>query len=232
MSVTKLSVTCNLVTGPERPLPVEIDHAVIAGWTGRDPAAVQEHIVELQALGVAPPKTTPEFYRVSASRLTTASVIQSLGDASSGEAEALLIKHGGELFVGVGSDHTDRDLEAHSLRASKQICDKPVAAEAWLYADVHDHWDDLILRSFITEHGQRVSYQEGKVSVLRHPDELMEKYCGGPDGLADGSLMFCGTCPVIGGVRPSAHFEIELEDPILGRRLSHTYDVTALPDGS
>jgi len=232
MTTTKLPVICSSVTGQSRPLPVEIDHAVIAGWTGRDPAAVQEHIVELQALGVTPPQTTPEFYRISASRLTTASAIQSLGAASSGEAEALLIKHGGELFVGVGSDHTDRDLEAHSVRASKQICDKPVAPEVWLYSDVHNHWDDLILRSFITVHGQRVGYQEGKVSVLRHPDDLMNKYCGGPDGLADGSLMFCGTCPVIGGVRPSAHFEIELEDPILDRRLLHSYEVTALPDGS
>ena len=32
--------------------PVEIKQLVIAGWTGRDAAAVQKHIQELEALGV------------------------------------------------------------------------------------------------------------------------------------------------------------------------------------
>ena len=48
---------------------VAIDHAVIAGWTGRDAAAVEKHIKELEVLGVKRPATTPIFYRVAASRL-------------------------------------------------------------------------------------------------------------------------------------------------------------------
>ena len=32
-----------------------------------------------------------------------------------------------------------------------------------------------------------------------------------------------------GGVRPAARFEIELEDPVLGRRLRHGYDIAVLP---
>ena len=36
---------------------VAIEHAVIAGWTGRDPAAVEKHIRELEALGVKRPAT-------------------------------------------------------------------------------------------------------------------------------------------------------------------------------
>ena len=48
-----------LARGEVRPLRVVIDHAVIAGWTGRDPAAGQEHIAEVQALGVTPPASTP-----------------------------------------------------------------------------------------------------------------------------------------------------------------------------
>ena len=36
---------------------------VIAGWTGRDEAALRKHIEELAAIGVKPPKTTPIFYR-------------------------------------------------------------------------------------------------------------------------------------------------------------------------
>ena len=33
----------------------------------------------------------------------------------------------------------------------------------------------------------------------------------------------------IGGVRPATRFEMELEDPVLGRRLRHAYDVEVLP---
>ena len=34
---------------------VEIDDLVIAGWTGRDVAALNHHIEELKAIGVQPP---------------------------------------------------------------------------------------------------------------------------------------------------------------------------------
>ena len=47
---------------------VGIDDAIVAGWTGRDSAAVEKHIRELEALGVKRPATTPIFYRVSCAR--------------------------------------------------------------------------------------------------------------------------------------------------------------------
>jgi len=47
------------------PLTLAIDHAVIAGWTGRDPVARNKHIAELEAIGIARPATTPIYYRVS-----------------------------------------------------------------------------------------------------------------------------------------------------------------------
>ena len=43
---------------------------VIAGWTGKDVAALEKHIRELEAIGVKRPKTTPIFYRVAAALLT------------------------------------------------------------------------------------------------------------------------------------------------------------------
>ena len=44
---------------------------MIAGWTGRDQAAVERHIAELAAIGVARPLAVPCFYRVGANLLTT-----------------------------------------------------------------------------------------------------------------------------------------------------------------
>ena len=42
--------------------------------------------------------------------------------------------------------------------------------------------------------------------------------------------MFGGTLPVIGELTGAPRFEIELEDPVLGRKLSHAYDVETLPN--
>jgi hypothetical protein len=35
--------------------------------------------------------------------------------------------------------------------------------------------------------------------------------------------------PTIGAIRPSPRFAVELDDPVLGRRISHLYQVQALP---
>src|SRR5947209_2427458 len=88
------------VSGPER-RTVAIRDLVIAGWTGRDPHKVQEHIEELAALGVAPPASTPCFYRAGVEMLTTAPEIDCLGAGSSGEAEyILLVAENGDWWVG------------------------------------------------------------------------------------------------------------------------------------
>ena len=41
--------------------------------------------------------------------------------------------------------------------------------------------------------------------------------------------MFGGTLAVNGPLEPAAAFEIELEDPVRGRKLAHQYRVTQLP---
>jgi len=103
---------------------------VIAGWTGRDVAALEKHIRELEAIGVRRPKTTPIFYRVAAALLTGDDAIEVLGYRSSGEAECVVYSFDGGLFVGVGSDHTDRQAEAVGVSLSKQMCAKPVSGLA------------------------------------------------------------------------------------------------------
>lgn len=213
-------------TGPRT---IAVRELVIAGWTGRDQAAMEKHIRELEALGVARPAATPTFYRVAASRLTTRETIEVSGESSSGEVEAVLLQSGGELLVGVGSDHTDREVETYGVTVSKQMCDKPVAPTLWRYADVADHWDELILRAHTIDGSDRRLYQEGKVTAMRAPNDLIARYTDGKSALADGTVMFCGTLPAIGGVAPAERFELELEDPILGRSLRHAYSVLRLP---
>ncbi|HYM18328.1 MAG TPA: DUF2848 domain-containing protein [Micropepsaceae bacterium] len=205
-----------------------ITEAVIAGWTGRDAAAVEKHIQELAALGVKRPATTPIFYRAAAARLTIESSIEVLGSQSSGEVEFVLLETGGRLWVSTGSDHTDREVEAYGVSVSKQMCDKPVAETFWPFGEVASHWDRLVLRSFATMDGKRTLYQEGTVAGMRHPEDLIRRYAKGR--LNEGTLMFCGTLPVHGGVRPAVRFEFELEDPVLKRKIAHHYDIISLPN--
>ena len=212
----------------EHELTVGISKAIIAGWTGRDASAVEKHICELEALGVTRPSSVPIFYRVSANRLSTDPVMEVSGEQSSGEVEFVLVQFAGRLYVGVGSDHTDRAVEAYSVTVSKQMCDKSLAPELWTFAEVAGHWDNLVLRSWAVVDSCRVLYQEGSVSAIRAPADLIERFAG-PRELPNGAIMFCGTLPTQGGIRPAQRFEFELEDPVQGRRIRHGYDVVSLP---
>lgn len=223
-----LKMTVDSQSG-ERVAHFDIDALVIAGWAGRNREAMEHHIAELEALGIARPKATPTFYRVSPSRLNGNPVIQATGDSSSGEAELVLIAADGDLYVGLGSDHTDRKVEAYGVTVSKQMCDKPMASRVWPFDEVADHWDALILRSYVIEGGERVLYQEGSVAELLDPRDLIKRYTDS-DTLADGTAMFCGTLPAIGGVRSVTTFEGEVEDPHLGRTISFRYDTATLED--
>lgn len=221
-----VDVTLVTSAGEER-FRAPVRQLVVAGWTGRDRAAVEKHIRELEELGVKRPSTTPVYYRVAANRITTAPVIQVSGAASSGEVEFVLAQWKGELWVGLGSDHTDRHAETFDVTVSKQMCDKPVAQTFWRFADVEAHWDEIAMRSFILENGARVLYQQGKTAGMLSPRALVAGFA--PAGLSDGVLMFCGTFAAMGGIRPSARFEGELEDARLGRSIALSYAIEELP---
>jgi len=166
---------------------------------------------------------------VAASRLTCDESIEVLGRASSGEVEFVLLQFQGRLWVGAGSDHTDREVEAYGVSVFKQMCKKHVAPQFWAYEDVAPHWDRLMLRSYATIGGARSLYQEGPVMAMRHPEDLISRYA--KEGRwSDGTLMFCGTLPVHGGVRAAERFEFELEDPVRERKIRHSYTIVSLPN--
>jgi hypothetical protein len=210
------------------PLTLAIDQAVIAGWTGRDPVARDKHIAELEAIGIARPASTPIYYRVAARRIAIADSIEASGNESSGEVEFVLIGWQGRVFVGVGSDHTDRKVETYSVTVSKQMCDKPMAPVLWELEDVIGHWDKMILRSYAWIDGTRVLYQEGTLDAMLPVADLNQRGFG-DKGLPDGCAMFGGTFAAKGGIRPASRFEYELEDPVLKRKIGGGYDVIALP---
>lgn len=214
----------------ERRLDVDLNQLVIAGWAGRDAAAIEHHIEELAAIGVRRPSTVPLFYRVAAQQLSQSELVQVVGPHSSGEVEVFVFAWGGELYVSVASDHTDRKLEAVSVALSKQVCVKPVARKAWVFKDVAGHWDELQVRASIVENGAEVSYQEGTLASLRSATDLIAGYTGGMSTLPDGTGMCCGTVAVIGAIRPAPVFSMCLHDPRSGRSINHRYRLDLLPE--
>jgi hypothetical protein len=202
------------------------DALIVAGWTGRDEAALNHHIEELAAIGVPRPSSVPVFYRNAATNIVQTGRFEVLGPDTSGEVEPVIVALNDGLWIGLGSDHTDRKAETMGIALSKQLCGKVVASVLWRFDEITAHWDQIMIRSFATIGGQRALYQEGPLAAMRHPDDLIARY---GKALAPNTVMMCGTLGAKGGIRPASRFEMELDDPVLKRRMTHAYDIVDLP---
>ena len=205
-----------------------INSLIIAGWTGRNVEAMEAHISELEKLGVSRPTKTPTFYRCAVEQLTMEKEFQVIGTDSSGEIEFFILSLDDGYWVGLGSDHTDRAVEVIDVTVSKQMCAKPIAKKLWRYDDIIDHWNDLTLKASIIVDGKEEEYQEGLVTTMKDPKDLIALYTGGRK-LLPGTLMFCGTLAVSGGVRAADIFQASLIDPILDRKIEFSYQAIILP---
>ena len=210
------------IDGVERVFTPEV--LVVIGYAGRDRAAVEHHIDELAELGVPRPASIPLFIVYPPGLIAQTPSIDIAGSNTSGEAEIVVVVDGDEAFVTLGSDHTDRILEAVDIVASKGVCPKPVAMSGWSAADVGDRWDDLVLRSRIDGD---VLYQDGSAAANLHPLELVAAipWAARPP---DCFVAFTGTVPVIGGIRPSTGFRAELSGPGLPP-IELSYRVATVP---
>jgi hypothetical protein len=212
-----------------RDLVFTADRLVCGGWVGRDRQALQAHIDELAALGVPVPGRVPIYMNFSTYLLTTDDEITVISDKTSGEVEFVLLCMGQEIWVTVGSDQTDRDIETKSIPASKQMYAKCLAAECWPYGDVQGHWDRLILRCWITKGRERILYQEEPLAALIGPRELLTEMPPEIAGRKDGLVFFSGTIPTKPGVVYGDAYDLELEDPVLQRTIRHHFKVKILP---
>ncbi|MCF6232543.1 MAG: DUF2848 domain-containing protein [Rhodobacteraceae bacterium] len=215
---------------PSPQSPQSLTKVLIAGWAGRDPAGVQHHIDELAAIGIAPPSQTPLFYEVSRDRLNTSGRIQEVGTDSGGEVELVLWRLNGALYLGLGSDHTDRALESHSVALSKQISDKPVSTRVIAWDDLKSPLDDLTMACDIYQDGGWVSYQKGLLNTLIPPLDLLAlAEQRGAITASDNLAMLCGTLPAIGGVRAADRYKMALSDSDGQPLISLDYTVERLP---
>ena len=214
------------------PLQFPVRRMVNAGYVGRDLQAVKAHIEELHREGIPPPSSVPIFFPVLSHNITTAKQIEVVGARTSGEAEFVLLLGGENILVGVGSDHTDRDLERYSIVKSKQVCQNVLSSEVWRYEEVESGWDDLLIQSWTkpTEAEDWILYQKAVLSTIISAADLMDRVKSKLiDGQADGLVIFSGTIPMLTcQIIYGSSFRAELIDSRLGRRLTCEYKVLRL----
>ncbi|WP_053170678.1 DUF2848 family protein [Streptomyces sp. SBT349] len=209
------------VTGTDEEIEVRPAKLVVAGYTGRDEAAVAEHIRELEAIGIPAPPSVPTFYDLDPALLTTGPTAAVSGAATSGEVEPVVIRHDGRYFLGVGSDHTDRELERTSIHGSKAACAKPVGPRvAEIGTDLPGlPWDEITAES----HVDGAPYQRGVIAALRHPADTAERMTAALGEITGDLVLFCGTLPLLDGTFVhGTRWRLRLGLPD-GTELTHAY---------
>lgn len=154
-------------------------------------------------------ETTP----VPVDRLTADTGFQVAEADTTADAALALVGAGAGMLIGVASDHRRRDDPS-----GRPGCAKPICREVWRHAEIADHTDALVLRGAARRpDGEMRIVQEGSAAPL----------LGGwtpPPGQA----MLCTGLALIEPVFASTEFEIILEDPVLGRRITLRYSVLDL----
>ena len=213
-------------------LEFTVKRMVNAGYVGRDRQAVLAHIEELRREGVPPPPSVPMVFPVLSHNITAAGHIEVVGRKTSGEAEYVLLLDQGRVFVGVGSDHTDRELEAYSIVQSKQVCCNVLSPEVWDFEDVKAVWDELQLESWVRQSGSdaEILYQSASLASIISAGEILDlvrsRLAG---GLTDGLVIYSGTVPILSEqMIYGNHFRCELRDPAAGRSLRCEYEIQVL----
>jgi hypothetical protein len=213
----------------EKSLSFDVKRLIVVGFAGRDVEKTMEHIRELEAEGIKCPKEVPVVYECSPALLTRAAAIEVVAGASSGEVEYLALQHAGKTYIGLGSDHTDRALEAVSIHKSKQLCAKPMAREVWDYEEIAAHFAAIRLVAGQTVNGESVNYQAGVTSDLLPLEAILAKVRREIPDLED-CVIYTGTVPLQEGFKFGERFNCALIDDDLGRRIDLVYHVRVIEE--
>jgi hypothetical protein len=227
-SILKIELELASLQGSQS-LKFEYRRMVNAGYVGKNQEEVGRHIAELAAKGIPGPKSTPTLYPVVCSALTTGDAIEAYGEKSSGEVEyVLLVEEKNRVFVGLGSDHTDRHLEEVDIPRAKQICPNVLSRVVWPLEEVAGHWDELLMRSYVVCGKEKVLYQQGRLGLLLNPAELMD-FVGKKIGALTDTVIFSGTMGMLSAdFLFGQRFLAELTDERLGRKLEIDYQIQPL----
>ncbi len=202
-------------------IPFRVEKMVNAGFTGRNQEEVRHHLDELSAKGIDVPDETPVLYPVIPSTLRADTSVEVYGKETSGEIEyVLFVKNEDEIYVGIGSDHTDRKLEELDIPRAKQITPNVVSPVVWPLNDVQAHWDDLTMECTVEKGGESIVYQKGGLNLLMSPGELLDLIGNAVDGPLTNTVIYSGTVKMETEEFVFAdRFTGSLTDSVLNRRI-------------
>lgn len=222
-----LDLTAVSLTGDRSPVHLDLQAAMNMGSATRDAAVAKLHQdeVALHGVAIATHVPAPRLYPMAVDGVTTGERVEVHTEHTSGEVEIVLIL-ADQLYVGVGSDHTDRLLERASIPYSKQACANVLAPEIWPYAEMKENWDASVLRSWVDGR----LYQEVSVSAFLKPEDVLDVLAERAPGFPKaGAVAFCGTIVSVDKrLGFGSRWEFEIEDPVGGRKIRHGYDVVDL----
>lgn len=207
------------IAGTDRFVEIDDPEVTIVGFSGRDRDKVRAHIEELSAHGIPAPSNIPEAWEISPQLVSQRPSITVNNGSTSGEAEPVLVFTEEGVFLSVGSDHTDRELERTSMQAAKEACTKVVATECWPLESVESRWDVLRLEADVTSTNGPVEYQASRLDYLLPLDWFLEQF-----EASRKAIVFCGTVPLLTELETEAEsFTARLVDEFEGRILRCHY---------
>lgn len=205
---------------------IDINQAFCIGYSGRDKEKTMAHIKELAEIGVPEPAEIPALFPVGINTVTQEDVMEVIGDETSGEAEIVLVfgNTADEVYLTVGSDHTDRALETVDINKSKQVCGKPFAKKAWIARNLKQHWDQLVLSSAVRIDGKWQQYQSAPIASIIDFNEI-KRFLIEKNIECTNCIVFCGTVPLQDGFKFGDSFYMKLEDPVHDDSISAEYKI-------
>jgi hypothetical protein len=200
-----------------------------AGYAGRNQEEVAHHIAELAELGVPAPTVTPAMYPISPYLAQQTETVHVQHGRTSGEAEWALIIVGDtddDVLLTVACDHTDRELEVHSVAWSKNASPDVLGTGAWRLSDVADHLDEITLRAWVG--ADETLIQDGTLGDLLAPQYwlgvLRERGLFQP-----GTILVSGTISMLPGVDQFAdRWKVEMRDGATGNALTCEYETVLM----
>jgi len=231
--MSRLAMTLEKWPNDRVALDIEVGRVYNLGFTIRDAEKMQRHLEECYAVGVPELKVDkpPLIFPMSSWATITDSDVSVQRARTSGEVEIVTISLAGELYVGVGSDHTDRELETIDIPWSKQVAPNVLAPTLWRWADVEGHWDDVMLESYVSDGGEEILYQRASVSEFWTPVEMVTSLVGRVPETTAAQILFSGTVVSEGEqLNFGRKWRIAMIDPVFNRKIEHSYQIVVLSE--
>lgn len=211
-------------------LQSSFNNLYVIGYAGRDEEKTLKHIEELQRdLNVKPPKQIPTIFECSRRILTRDKNLDVFGNQNSGEAEYVIVLFKKKIYIGLGSDHTDRELESYNVAKSKEIMPKVMSKVLWDYDEIKGHFDDIELLSYQKKGKKEFLYQKGTLKDILPPERILKELKQRVGGV-ENSIIFSGTVALLDKFYFGNFFKAKMVDKKLNRTIELKYKINFITE--